>query len=115
MPSPAAQRLYAALVLVASTPPATAAADSLMCASAPGAREHCAAETAEGVVLAKSTGATACLLGKTWGYDDTGVWVFDGCAGEFIVGRSAGQQDTNTPEYIPNLGFLLYNGEKGQI
>src|SRR5262245_42226832 len=115
MPSPAAQRLYAALVLVASIPPAIAAADSLMCASAPGAREHCAADTSTGVVLEKSTGPTACLLGKTWGYDDTGVWVFDGCVGEFIVRQATGQQDTKTPEHIPNLGFLLYNGEKGQI
>jgi hypothetical protein len=115
MPSPAAQRLCAALVLTAFIPPATAVADSLMCASAQGAREHCAAETSAGVVLMKSTGTTACLLGKTWGYDDTGVWVFDGCVGEFIVGQTTGQQDTKTPEHIPNLGFLLYNGEKGQI
>ena len=42
-----------------------------------------------GVVLVKSTGAAECLLGKTWGYDNTGIWVADGCAGEFLAGAAA--------------------------
>jgi hypothetical protein len=39
--------------------------------------------------LVKSTGTAACLLGKTWGYDDAGVWVTDGCSGEFQLGQAA--------------------------
>jgi hypothetical protein len=35
--------------------------------------------------MRKSIGPGACLLGKTWGYDDAGVWVLDGCSGEFLV------------------------------
>lgn len=31
-----------------------------------------------------------CELGRTWGYDNRGVWVDRGCAGEFRVGRSPG-------------------------
>src|SRR5262245_55636888 len=99
----------------AGTAANTAAQNQVSCKSEVGEREHCAADTSTGVVLEKSTGPTACLLGKTWGYDDTGVWVSDGCAGEFIVALATEQQDKKTPEYIPNLGFLLYNGEKGQI
>ena len=30
-----------------------------------------------------------CLLGKTWGYDDKGVWVSDGCSGEFQLAQAA--------------------------
>ncbi len=58
-----------------------------------------------------------CLLGKTWGYDDTGIWVSDGCAGEFIAGQARRQQtEKQKPlEHVPNAGFLLYDGEKGQI
>ena len=62
-----------------------------------------------------------CLLGKTWGYDDMGVWVADGCSAEFVVGvsgQTAPPQPAakkSSPEYIPNLGFRLYEGEKGQI
>jgi len=68
-------------------------------------------------VLARSTGEAACLLGKTWGYDDTGVWVSDGCSAEFVVvGEASGEQQKQKPfEHIPNVGFLLYDGDKGQI
>jgi hypothetical protein len=65
----------------------------------------------------RSTGSAPCLLGKTWGYDDTGIWVSDGCAGVFIAGKQIEGQQTKarTLEYVPNAGFLLYEGEKGQI
>ncbi|HEY7285694.1 MAG TPA: hypothetical protein VH497_09640, partial [Vicinamibacterales bacterium] len=56
----------------ASSQPATPQPTRVTCNSAPGAREHCAANTSSGVILARSTGEAACLLGKTWGYDDTG-------------------------------------------
>jgi hypothetical protein len=59
------------------------------CTSVAGERRHCPADTSAGVVLARSTGSAPCLLGKTWGYDDSGVWVEDGCGGEFLVGQAA--------------------------
>jgi hypothetical protein len=40
-----------------------------------------------GVALLSSTGTAPCLLRKTWGYDDMGVWVADGCSGEFLADR----------------------------
>ena len=40
------------------------------------------------MALVKSTGTAPCLLGKTWGYDDTGIWTSDGCGGEFLAGKS---------------------------
>jgi len=46
----------------------------------------CKADTAAGVALLRSNGESACLLGKTWGYDDADVWVTNGCGGEFVVG-----------------------------
>jgi len=94
------------------SPPST-----LTCSSEPGAREHCAADVSQGVALARSIGEAPCLLGKTWGYDDTGVWVSDGCSGEFVTGQAAQQQKTKAKplEHIPNVGFLLYDGDEGQI
>jgi hypothetical protein len=90
---------------------------SVTCSSKLGERQHCAADTSKGVVLAKSSGDAPCLLGKTWGYDDLGVWVADGCGGEFLVGHASPEEKTKgkSPEHIPNLGFRLYEGEKGQI
>jgi hypothetical protein len=71
-------------------PPRTLAADAkpLTCASRNGQRQHCAADTSGGVALERSTGSAACLLGRSWGYDDKGVWVDAGCAGEFKLGQS---------------------------
>ena len=65
---------------------------TIVCSSPTAARHHCAGDTSAGVVLAKTTGAAACLLGKTWGYDDQGVWVSDGCSGEFLTGAAAAAQ-----------------------
>ncbi len=48
-------------------------------------RQHCAADTSAGVLLQRSTGSSECLLGRTWGYDARGVWVSEGCSGEFLV------------------------------
>lgn len=97
----------------------SAVASPVACASRPGERNQCAADTAAGVVLVRSIGAAPCLLGKTWGYDQTSVWVADGCSGEFLVGQPAAQETQETPkkplEHIPNAGFRLYEGEKGQI
>jgi Protein of unknown function (DUF3011) len=94
-----------------------ASADRITCESTPGSRQHCPADTSAGVALVNSTGSAPCLLGKTWGYDDTGIWTSDGCTGEFIAGQAAQEQPKSKKplEYIPNLGFLLYTGEKGEV
>jgi predicted porin len=58
------------------------------CAAAPGAREVCAADTADGVALV--SGSAACMLGRTWGYDQTGIWVADGCQATFVLSTRRG-------------------------
>ena len=84
---------------------------TITCASTPGTREHCPADTSAGVVLVRSTGSAPCLLGRTWGYDDTGIWVSDGCSAEFVAGQVVAQAQTRVkaPEHVPNAGFLLYS------
>ena len=94
----------------------SAQAAAIACESTSKERKQCDADTSAGIALVRSYGEAACLLGKTWGYDDTGIWVSDGCAGEFVVGQTTGQQRKAKPlEHVPNAGFLLYDGEKGQI
>jgi len=95
--------------------PAGTGQNRMSCQSQLGERQRCAADTSSGVALLKSTGTAPCLFGKTWGYDDTGIWVSDGCSGEFLAGPAQEQSKEKSPEYIPNLGFLLYSGEKGEI
>src|SRR4029079_2537893 len=64
-----------------------------------------------------STGTAACLLGKTWGYDQNSIWVSDGCSAEFATATTVEAVSTRigAPRHIPNVGFLLFDGEKGQI
>ena len=88
------------------------------CTSQPGQRQHCNADTSQGVTLARSTGESACLFGKTWGFDATGIWVSDGCSGNFLTGaplQETAPTKQKAPEHVPNVGFLLYDGEEGQI
>jgi hypothetical protein len=100
----------------------------ITCASADGQRQHCAADTSAGVLLVRSTGTAACLLGRTWGYDDEGVWVTDGCSGEFRVGPAAGAGTQAAPpeppapprietwgEFEPGDGFLVGRSRVGEL
>jgi Protein of unknown function (DUF3011) len=104
-----------------ATTPATKSgaqqAATVSCASKPGERSSCPADTSRGVVLLRSMGQAPCLLGRTWGYDQASVWVSDGCSAEFATGAVADAKPTKpkTPTYIPNAGFLLVDDEKGQV
>ena len=102
----------------ASAPPA-GQLTSVTCTSRPGTRSECPADTSKGVVLRRSSGDAACLLGKTWGYDDRAVWVADGCVGDFVVGPSITNveepQTKRAPRYVPNAGFLIVESEKGEM
>ena len=90
---------------------------TVTCASKGAERTQCAADTSRGVVLLRSSGDAPCLLGRTWGYDQSGVWVSDGCSAEFATGpaQDSGATQPKAPSYIPNAGFLLVDGSKGQI
>jgi hypothetical protein len=90
------------------------------CASKVGTRQECPANTSRGVVLTRSYGDSACLLGKTWGYDDKGVWVSDGCVADFLVARGglelpAPEAKKGSPRYVPNAGFLIVEHDKGEM
>ena len=48
---------------------------TVTCTSTSPERQTCPADTSGGVALQQSMGTGACLLGKTWGYDDKSIWV----------------------------------------
>jgi len=49
-------------------------------------QQYCPVDTRGGVQLAHQTSSSACIRGRTWGNDRGGVWVNNGCAGDFSVG-----------------------------
>ena len=69
-------------------PPSQTMPTVITCTSTKGERQVCKADTTAGVALLRSTGESNCLLGNTWGYDSAGVWVSNGCGGEFALGST---------------------------
>jgi predicted porin len=88
----------AASFLAAPTPGAAEDVNraTLTCVSEQGARQHCPAYTDAGVLLERSTGEASCLLGRSWGYDAEGIWVTEGCGGQFALGNGAHEQQRLT-------------------
>ncbi len=39
--------------------------------------------------MLRQSGENSCLLGRNWGYDAQGVWVSEGCSGEFATGSTS--------------------------
>jgi len=86
----------AALALAATLAGAQSAPLATVVCLSTGERVHCPADTSGGIALIRSTGSATCLLGRNWGYDDRGVWVSEGCGGEFVLGQS-----TRAPQTAP--------------
>ena len=100
-----------------ATLPSKAPQGIILGTSEPGERQFCAADTSAGVALARSVGKAPCILGESWDFDATGIYVSDGCSGAFVAGEALQQvrEKQKAPAYVPNAGFLLFDGEKGQI
>ena len=61
----------------------------ISCVSTGNQRQQCPANTSAGVVMLHQSSETSCLLGRNWGYDAQGVWVSEGCGGEFATGSTS--------------------------
>ena len=48
---------------------------------------YCDVDVRGGVRLANQLSSAPCVEGRTWGVDRRGLWVRDGCRGEFEIGR----------------------------
>jgi hypothetical protein len=87
-------------------------ATDVVCGSQPGERQVCAADTGEGVTLLRSVGPGACELGRTWGWDAAGIWVSEGCGGEFALGPT---KPESSGTYTPGRGFKIVETEHGDV
>jgi hypothetical protein len=60
------------------------------CESLRNQRRDCPIHTRQATVtLRRQLSTAACLHNQTWGYDNRGIWVTNGCRGEFLVARRA--------------------------
>ena len=70
---------------------------TIRCESNNNARNYCPVDTRGGVRLSRQISGSACTQGSTWGYDNRGVWVDNGCRGEFQVSSPFGADASSTP------------------
>jgi len=61
--------------------------DVITCESVNNTRHRCSTDTHLGVQLFRTLSSNACEFGRSWGYDNKGIWVDRGCRAEFSVGR----------------------------
>jgi hypothetical protein len=83
----------------------------VVCTSTAGERKSCPADTSAGVTLVESMGPGGCELGVSWGWDQNGVWVAEGCNAKFSLGTRPRRSDP----YLPGSGFKLIEGEQGAL
>jgi hypothetical protein len=58
----------------------------ITCSSNDGRRNYCAADTRGGVIMSRQISGSPCRLNSTWGFDNRGIWVDQGCRAEFQLG-----------------------------
>lgn len=58
----------------------------MSCSSDDMRRHVCTVDTSGGVVLVHQKSDAKCIQGRSWGYDNHGIWVDHGCRAEFEVG-----------------------------
>ena len=61
------------------------AMQTVLCESTGPHRTHCRADTRFGVRLTHEISNDNCFVNRTWGSDENGVWVSNGCRAEFAL------------------------------
>lgn len=62
-------------------------AQVVRCESTDGRYQRCANDVRGGVRLVRQLSDSACTEGQSWGVDPAGLWVDNGCRGEFALGE----------------------------
>jgi hypothetical protein len=70
--------------------PLLQAQNRITCESRGNRRTYCQVETRGEVTMVRQIGRGECVRGRTWGTDEGGIWVQNGCRAEFQVERSGG-------------------------
>lgn len=71
------------------------------CESQDNRTRHCRADTRGGVRIVRQLSDSPCIQGRSWGYDNNGVWVSRGCRAEFVAGAGG----SYGPGYGTNPGY----------
>lgn len=82
------QRVLAlGLAAVLVLPQGVRAQETFRCESRSHQTSYCDVDTRGGIELVRQLSHAGCWEGDTWGYDQRGVWVANGCRADFAYGR----------------------------
>ncbi len=106
-----APKLASVLLLVPSLMslwPMMSTADerTIVCESHRGTYQYCRVDTEGKARLKNQLSRAPCQLDSTWGYDHRGVWVDDGCRGEFTVGKQRRHDNNDNSDIATAIGVI---------
>jgi Protein of unknown function (DUF3011) len=98
----AASVLVAALTAPSSAPgqPGYGGGPRITCSSNDGRRNWCDIGRARDAQLVRQISGSACVRGRTWGVDQRGLWVDQGCRAEFVIGGRPGPPPPPPPQVV---------------
>lgn len=88
-------------------PTTVSANEILTCESSGYKYTHCNTRSAGYITLKRQLSGTACIQGRTWDYDRRGIWVDDGCKGEFLVDTYKNRNSSSSKDAKTAAGLLL--------
>jgi CxxC motif-containing protein len=74
------------------------------CSSNNGKRNWCDIGNSRDVQLVRQISGSPCVRGSTWGLDQRGLWVDNGCRAEFAIGRQPGPPPSQVINCSSNNG-----------
>lgn len=86
---------------------------TLTCESHEYRRNYCPAQTEGYARLLNQKSSSACVQGRTWGFDRGGIWVTQGCSGVFEVGGGGSRPPGPPPPYaggVPGWAIGTFSG-----
>ena len=93
-----------AAALTASSPapaqPGYGSQPRITCSSNNGRRNWCDIGRARDARLVRQISGSACVRDRTWGVDQRGLWVDNGCRAEFVIGVRPGPPPPSPPQVV---------------
>jgi hypothetical protein len=99
-----AQALAAADTVTGSATYVNNAGQVVHCVSTESGRTYCGNANTRYAI--RGTPSTTCVEGRTWGFDNRGVWVTGGCSADFA--SVAGDPVTSTSTYVNSAGRTVH-------
>ena len=87
--------VLATITLLGAQHQALANNQTIICSSNNNQHAYCQANTGNQVKLLRQLSSFPCQEGRTWGFDNNGIWVDKGCQAEFAIGNSFGGNNNN--------------------